>query len=284
MKLASGSSSKAPIDHLRRKEATEGLSTVLSPANAPLRDLAVERLRLDKKGRGSFIGRTGARETLLHVLVGTCQLELQGPWGRRVLKNIGERIDVFSGPPASVVLGPQTVYKVTPTTRTVDIAIASVPAGQQHVREPALIRPEDVQVHPIGEDHYFRTVREVIGGGGPAERLRAGETINPTGCWSSWPHHDFDANARLAPKFEEVFLYFTKPRTGWGIQRREGLFCNLEKIDDVIVVRNGDAAVLPLGHHPIVGGVDSQVLYIWFYISPIPKVYSKWAEDLGGYA
>ena len=31
-------------------------------------------------------------------------------------------------------------------------------------------------------------------------------------------------------------------------------------------------------------GVDSQVLYIWFYTSPIPKLYSKWAEDLGGYA
>jgi len=26
------------------------------------------------------------------------------------------------------------------------------------------------------------------------------------------------------------------------------------------------------------------VLYVWFYVSPIPKVYAKWAEDLGGYA
>ena len=166
--------------------------------------------------------------------------------------------------------------------------VASVPAEKKPQakkgQEPALIRPEDVQVHPIGEDHYSRMVREVIGGEGPAARLRAGETINPTGRWSSWPHHDFDANPELAPKFEEVFLYFTKPRSGWGIQRRDGLFCNLEQIDDVIVVRNGDAAVLPIGEHPVVAGVDSQLLYIWFYISPIPKVYSKWAEDLGGYA
>ena len=55
-------------------------------------------------------------------------------------------------------------------------------------------------------------------------------------------------------------------------------------MDDVIVVKNGDAAILPLGAHPIVAGVDSQLLYIWFYMSPIPKLYSKWAEDLGGYA
>jgi 5-deoxy-D-glucuronate isomerase len=55
-------------------------------------------------------------------------------------------------------------------------------------------------------------------------------------------------------------------------------------VDDVIVVRNGDAAILPLGEHPVVAGVDSSVLYVWFYMSPIPKIYSKWAEDLGGYA
>ena len=63
-----------------------------------------------------------------------------------------------------------------------------------------------------------------------------------------------------------------------------GSTANLQPVDDVIVVRNGDAAILPLGNHPVVAGVDSQLLYVWFYISPIPKVYSKWAEDVGGYA
>jgi 5-deoxy-glucuronate isomerase len=136
----------------------------------------------------------------------------------------------------------------------------------------------------IGEDYYARTVREVIGGDGPAARLRAGETINPTGRWSSWPHHDFDADPDNAPHFEEVFLYFTKPSRGWGIQRRTGLFSNLVEVDDVIVVQNGDAAVLPLGDHPVVAGVESELLYVWFYFSPIAKTYARWAEDVGGYA
>ena len=173
---------------------------------------------------------------------------------------------------------------MTPVSRTVDIAVASLPVGRAGRAIPAVIRPQDVQVHKIGEDHYQRTVREVIGGEGPALRLRAGETLNPIGLWSSWPHHDFDADPKLAPKFEEVFLYFTKPRSGWGLQRRAGLYSNLQSVDDCIVVRNGDAAILPLGEHPIVAGVDSSVLYVWFYVSPIVKLYSKWAEDLGGYA
>jgi 5-deoxy-glucuronate isomerase len=277
---------KAPqtIDHVRRGEVKEGYSQVLTPGNAPLHDLVVGRLRLDKRF-GGYKGETGDRETLLHILVGQCKIETVGPGGKHKFDRLGERPDVFSGLPTSVVLGPQTKYAVSAISRTTDIAVASVPGAKRVAKgSPSVIRPQDVAVHQIGESHFIRTVREVIGGEGPAARLRAGETLNPTGLWSSWPHHDFDANAELAPRFEEVFLYFTKPRSGWGLQRRDGLYCNLQHVDDVIVVRNGDAAILPLGSHPVVAGVDSQLLYVWFYISPIPKIYSKWAEDVGGYA
>jgi 5-deoxy-glucuronate isomerase len=268
--------------HVRRPQAREGYSLVLGPANAPLRDLVVGRLRLDAR-EGAHRAETGDRETLLHVLVGSCAIEIEGPWGKRAFAGLGERRDLFSGLPTAVVLPPGARWAVTPATRTVDLAVASVRlAGTGG--EPAVIRPADVRVHEVGEGHYARTVREVLGGDGPAVRLRAGETVNPTGLWSSWPHHDFDADPALAPEFEEVFLYFTKPRAGWALQRRAGLFSTLAGVDDVVTVRNGDAAVMPLGEHPIVAGVDSQVLYVWFYVSPIPKVYSRWAEDLGGYA
>lgn len=267
---------------LPRGELAKGYSPVLTPENAPLRDLSVGRLRLDAKLR-VHKADTGNRETLLHILVGQCTIEVEGSWGRKTYNNLGERPDVFSGLPTSVVLGPRTRYSVVPVTRTVDIAVASLPIAEDKIETPSVIRPQDVQVHQIGEGHYLRTVREVLGGDGPSLRMRAGETVNPVGLWSSWPHHEFDANPQIAPQFEEVFLYFTKPRYGWGLQRRCGLFCNLEQVDDVLIVRNGDAAVLPLGEHPIVAGVDSQIMYMWFYVSPISKIYSKWAEDVGGY-
>ena len=272
------------MDHVDRGDVRQGYQPTLTPANAPLRELSVGRIRLDRKGVAKYAGETGVNEVLLHILVGQCTIQTSGRWGRQTFKQLGERVDVFSGLPTSLVLGPRTTYTITPVTRTVDIAVASLPVGRGGRSIPTVIRPQDVQVHTIGEGHYLRTVREVLGGEGPALRLRAGETLNPTGLWSSWPHHDFDANVKLAPQFEEVFLYFTKPRGGWGLQRRAGLYSSLQRVDDVIVVKNGDAAILPLGEHPIVAGVDSQVLYVWFYTSPIPKLYSKWAEDLGGYA
>ena len=271
------------VDHVRRGEATSGYSPILTSRNAPLSSLAVGRLRLLAKD-GVYESETGALEVLLHILVGQCTVEARGPWGRARMPALGERLDVFAGLPTTLVLGPNTSYAVTPTSRSLDIAVASVPIADDRLRSPAVIRPQDVIVHQIGEAHCLRTVREVLGGEGPAVRLRAGETINPIGLWSSWPHHEFDANPELAPKFEEVFLYFTKPKSGWGIQRRDGLYSTLQPVDDVVIVRNGDAAVLPLGEHPIVAGVDTSILYVWFYISPIPKTYARWAEDLGGYA
>lgn len=272
------------IDVLRRpQDPPLGYSLVLGPTNAPLRDLKVGRLRLDEKV-GGYSGKSENRETLLHILTGECTVEAEGKWGKRSFTKLGERRDVFSGNPTSILLPPGTSYNVIPTSRTLDAAIASLTLEAGKGSPPTVIRPQDVREHAIGEEHYSRHVREVIGGEGPAVRMRAGETINPVGKWSSWPHHDFDANPELAPKFEEVFLYFTKPRDGWGIQVREGLYCNLERVDDTFVVRNGDAAVVPLGEHPLVSGVDSSIMYIWFYVSPIAKTYARWAEDIGGYA
>lgn len=267
----------------RAGEEELGYAPVLTPENAALRELRVGRIRLDATA-GGYEGETGDCETLLHVLVGECTVEAQGSWGEAVVHKAGERRDVFSGLPTTIVLQPGTRYSVTPTAPTVDLAVAAAPVEGSQPAPPAVVRPQDVRVHEIGEGYYLRTVREVIGGGGPAARLRAGETINPVGRWSSWPHHDFDANPDNAPHFEEVFLYFTKPGRGWGVQRRSGLYSDLSAVDDVIVVANGDAAVLPLGEHPVAAGVESELLYVWFYFSPIPKVYARWAEDVGGYA
>lgn len=273
-----------PPSTFRRKSAAEiGYTRVLDPSNAPLRELSVGRLRLDAK-LGGYRSATSDCETLLHVLIGQCVVEASGAWGRRTFTNLGDRTDVFSGLPTSLLLPPGTDYSIASTTPTFDAALASLPIKDAETVAPSVIRPQDVRVHKIGEAHYQRTVREVLGGDGPAMRMRAGETINPTGSWSSWPHHDFHARPDLAKDFEEVFLYFTKPRSGWGLQRRHGLLSDLTELDDVLVVRNGDATIMPLGDHPVVAGVDSQLLYVWFYTSPIPKIYAKWAEDVGGYA
>lgn len=259
------------------------MSAVLTPDTAPLSRLAVSRLRMDA-ALPRVEGTTEDREVALHILIGSCRVEAKGPWGSMIFENLGERRDVFSGLPTTLVLAPDTRYVVEVVGSTADLVVAEAALPQGESRAAALLRPQDVRVHQIGEGHYRRVVREVLGGEGRSQVLRVGETVNPVGCWSSWPHHEFAADATLAPRFEEVFLYFTKPKSGWAIQVRDGLFSDGSKVSDSIVVRNGDAAIMPLGDHPVVAGVDSQLLYVWCYLSPIPKRYAKWAEDIGGYA
>lgn len=271
------------LTFLPRPEASTGMSAVLTPDTAPLSRLAVSRLRMDA-ALPRVEGTTEDREVALHILIGSCRVEAKGPWGSMIFENLGERRDVFSGLPTTLVLAPDTRYVVEVVGSTADLVVAEAALPQGESRAAALLRPQDVRVHQIGEGHYRRVVREVLGGEGRSQVLRVGETVNPVGCWSSWPHHEFAADATLAPRFEEVFLYFTKPKSGWAIQVRDGLFSDGSKVSDSIVVRNGDAAIMPLGDHPVVAGVDSQLLYVWCYLSPIPKRYAKWAEDIGGYA
>lgn len=269
--------------YLPRRQVDEGLSLVFDASNSPLQDLSVSRLRLN--AGGSWKGESGSCEMAFHVLVGRCSITITESGGRQhCYEGLGERRDVFSGLPTTVIIPPGSAYEVAGVERSVDIVIGAAQVDAGHAVPPHVIRPQDVDVHDIGEEHYERLVREVIGGPERAGRLRLGETINPIGKWSSWPHHDFDANPELAPKFEEVFLYFTKPASGWGVQVRHGLYTDGSRVDDVIEVHNGSAAVVPLGDHPIGAGVTNSLLYVWFYLSPIPKVYARWAEDVGGYA
>ena len=47
----------------------------MTPANAPLAELSVGRIRLDRKGVARHGGDTGNHEVLLHILVGQCTIE-----------------------------------------------------------------------------------------------------------------------------------------------------------------------------------------------------------------
>lgn len=266
----------------RFTEAKEGLTEMATSKNAPLNHLSVCRLRIAQK-YGDYSSITKNKEVLIYVLVGQCSIEATNKLGKKHFEKVGGRQDVFTGLPESVLLSPQTRYKIKPVSKTVDILISEVDLGSAPYK-PVLIKETDVDIRQIGEAYYQREVRVTLGGEGPAKKLRVGETSNGVGLWSSWPHHSFDKNRQLYPEFEEVFLFFVKPKESYALVRMDGIFCTGQSVDDGIVVKNGDWAILPIGDHPVVSAPASQVFYFWVYISPIPKKYAKWAEDQGGYA
>ena len=70
----------------------------------------------------------------------------------------------------------------------------------------------------VGRDNWQRTVYSALAEDVPAQRLLAGETLNPPGNWSSYPPHKHD---RLNPPqeavLEEVYFFRIKPAQGFGL-------------------------------------------------------------------
>ena len=79
-------------------------------------------------------------------------------------------------------------------------------------------------------------------------------------------------------------FFLTKPKGGWALTRRQGLFVNGDPVDDVAYIRHGEFMVMPLGEHPIVASPAHALYYWWCYISPVDKKYAEWSEDGNGYA
>jgi 5-deoxy-glucuronate isomerase len=262
----------------------EGFTLLVSKDNSYLNDLEVGRLRLGNNG-DHFSGETQNEELLLEILIGSCDITTTLHGDMKKFANLGNRKSVFDSKPDSILIGPHTTFHITCTSESTDILMPKVVLHEESSGyNPVVIKSNNVQVYEIGQGNYKRTVRVILGGNGPAKRLRGGETINDKGQWSSWPRHSFDDHPELAKEFEEFFLYFTNPKDGYALQRADGTFSDGEFREQTQLVRNGDYAILPLGDHPIVAAPDTKVLYVWFYISPIPKIYPKWAEDHGEYA
>ncbi len=268
----------------KKTEPKEGFTLLVSKDNSYLNDLEVGRLRLGNSG-ANFSGKTQNEELLLEILIGSCDITTTLHGDVKKFTNLGNRKNVFDSKPDSILIGPQTDFDITCTSESVDILMPKVVLHDESLEyNPVVVKSNNVQVYEIGQGNFKRTVRVILGGNGPAKRLRGGETINDKGQWSSWPRHSFDDHPELAKEFEEFFLYFTNPKDGYALQRADGTFSDGEFREQTQLVRNGDYAILPLGDHPIVAAPDTKVLYVWFYISPIPKIYPKWAEDHGEYA
>ena len=268
----------------KKTEPKEGFTLLVSKDNSYLNDLEVGRLRLGNNG-DHFSGKTQNEELLLEILIGSCDITTTLHGDVKKFTNLGNRKNVFDSKPDSILIGPQTDFDITCTSESADILMPKVVLHDESLEyNPVVVKSNNVQVYEIGLGNFKRTVRVILGGNGPAKRLRGGETINDKGQWSSWPRHSFDDHPELAKEFEEFFLYFTNPKDGYALQRADGTFSDGEFREQTQLVRNGDYAILPLGDHPIVAAPDTKVLYVWFYISPIPKIYPRWAEDHGEYA
>lgn len=234
-----------------------------------LKDLEVRRLRLRSP---QVIPAKPGHEVYLHALAGSGFAS-----GRRLLK----RMDGVWEDPAHGWLYPGEEAITIEPLGALDLVVVSAHVPERKIESSICVVPKR---HRIGARHHERTVWEILGAGGPSQRIRFGETYNVRGGWSSWPGHSFDHQPELAPEFEEVFLCFTRPTDGQALIRLNGQYHDGLDVDGSRVIKNGDMFQVPLGEHPIVAYPETELMYVWAYLSPIDKHYGVWAEERGSYA
>jgi 5-deoxy-glucuronate isomerase len=86
-----------------------------------------------------------------------------------------------------------------------------------------------------------------------ADRLICCELLTPDGNWSSYPPHKHDATPECEVDNEEIY-YFRVGRLGTVEYSRDGFaihrtYTDDRSIDETVVVRDGDAFLVPAGYH-----------------------------------
>ena len=221
---------------------------------APEREGDLIGLELAELHAGQAFDSPCECETVVVVLGGVVDVEADG----RSLGEAGDRPNVFQGPGHAVYAPPGTALKLR-AKGAAQLAIATAPLGDGTPAQARIIRPQDQRIADIGKGNWARNVRTILGPEHAAGRLLLGETINPPGNWSSYPPHKHD---RQAPpeevRLEEVYLFKVDPVEGFGVQIRydgDG--------SEAFTVRDGEAAVIRSGYHPVVAAPGYSLYYLW---------------------
>ncbi|MBI3183878.1 MAG: 5-deoxy-glucuronate isomerase [Myxococcales bacterium] len=230
---------------------SSGTLVSVDPARAGWELISFEVLRL---GPGERRERdTGSAERCLVFLGGRASVESsEGDFGE-----VGERAEVFGGRCHALYLPPGTRYALT-ALGELELAEASAPTSARH---PARhIRPAEVAIEERGDGNASRTIHHVLPPERPAERLMVVEVFTPSGNWSSYPPHKHDEHRPPHEHDLEEIYYFRVDRPGgWGLQR---IYTPDLRIDEAVVVRDGDLVLVREGYHPVVAAPGFNVYYL----------------------
>ncbi len=241
-----------------------------------MRFLDFSRLRLQKGERHP--GTTGERECVLDIFSGTISVTLERSGGQKqTYSQVGGRAEVFSGPPVMLYIPPQSTYEITAASEAIDVGIFTAPS--KAAAPPALLDGSAVVARQVGRGNWQRTVYSALAENVPAERLLAGETLNPPGNWSSYPPHKHDRrNPPQEAVLEEIYFFRVKPAQGYGFIWTYSAPGDPEGFSTVFVVEDGDTVLLPRGYHPVVAAPGYQLHYTWV-LAGEERRYGAWADD-----
>jgi 5-deoxy-glucuronate isomerase len=238
---------------LRTAIPRSGSGTIMDvpAASAGFVDLSFKVERLVPGDR--YVHETGSNECCVVILSGTCDVSgTVGTW-----KDVGRRRTVFDGMPYAIYLPPGSSASIAATSGA-EIALAWCPASRRY---PArLITPDEIEVELRGGGNATRQINPIMPPGFPADRLLITEVFTPSGNWSSYPPHKHDVHRPPEEvDLEETYYYKIDKPEGWAIQR---VYTSDRRLDETLVVRDGELVLVPEGYHPVVAAHGYTVYYL----------------------
>lgn len=217
-------------------------------------DTQLVELRLLELGPGERTSLTDDGEVCAVVLAGTVDVSVAGVR----LGTASRHGDVFDCPGDAVYVPPGEPLALD-TVEGAVIAVAAAPAVRRAGAEARVLPAAAQPVREAGSGNWSRSIRTILGPDEPAARLIVGETINPSGNWSSYPPHKHDRqDPPQEVALEEVYFYRLKPQSGFALQ----LVYDDEQ-EQARVVRDGDTVAIPSGYHPVVAAPGYELYYLW---------------------
>jgi 5-deoxy-glucuronate isomerase len=260
------------MERLIKSRSIEGYHSIVPPG--AMKFLEFGRLRLVKGEH--YEAEAGPREFVGDVFAGEVTIRIRRPGQLDAPSiSVGSRKDVFSGPPAMFYLPPHSSFRIEAVSDSADLGLFS--AASEATTPPAVLA--DVTSVTAGKSNWQRTVYTALGEKFPAERLLAGETLNPPGNWSSYPPHKHDRRSLPSEiPMEEVYFFRIDPPQGFGFIWTYTAEDDPNGFSNVFVVHDGDTVMLPKGYHPVVGAPGYKLHYTWV-LAGEERRYGAWADD-----
>lgn len=256
----------------------EGYKQVIGPDNSGIRLIEFGLLTFSAKGK-EFKGNTAKRELGMNILGGKCDIKLFcDRYGEITYSGVGKRATPFDGPPYMVYIPVDTEFAITSVSDNFEAALYFSPTTFEG--KPVVVSSEEIQCQKTGCLNWTREVRSGLGPEIEAGRLILGETLNPSGNWSSYPPHKHDEfrPPNEAP-YEEIYYFLFKPENGFALIRLYTDEDSPEPFDKAYATQNGDAIAIPRGYHPMTVAPGYKMCYLFALAGEQGRMYGAWSDD-----
>ena len=218
----------------------------------------IDFARLVLPDGATYEGRTGEREVLLVVFGGRCTVEAGG----QTFSDVGKRANPFMGKPHAVYLPCNTAYTVR-ARGSLDAGLCSAPSDL--AVEPYAIGPEQVTANTMGAASFSRELRNILTSSDqpelPARRLIVGETLVPSGNWSTYPPHKHERDDLPREAFHEELYYFRMEQPdGFGHTRH---YSPERGYDTTFTISDSTILMIPHGFHTTCSAPGYTNYFLW---------------------